>query len=62
MAETPRTLLKISAFKGMATNPDSSDLQPGVAELQVNVNGMRQGMLEVRRGLREIVFEESDDE
>lgn len=60
MAEIPRTARQIKDFRGMATNPDPTDLQPGIAELQINCNGYRRGQIEVRRGLREVTFE--DDE
>jgi hypothetical protein len=44
----------------MASNVDPTDLQPGYAEVQVNVNGFQRGQLEVRRGLRELEFEAED--
>lgn len=60
MSDIPRTTNAIKDFRGMATNPDPTDLQPGVAEIQVNCNGYRRGQIEVRHGLRELEFE--DDE
>jgi hypothetical protein len=62
MADIPRQMQAIKVFKGMATNIDPSDLNPGVSELQVNVNGFSMGKLEVRRGLRELQFEEDEDD
>lgn len=57
MGEPARTAVEMKTFKGMMTAYDSSDLEAGVSELQVNVNGLRAGQLEVRRGLREVTFE-----
>lgn len=61
MAEIPRSMLAIKVFEGMASNFDPTDLKPGVSEVQINVNGFAKGKLEVRRGLRELVFQEEDD-
>lgn len=44
-------------FPGLITNSDSSDIPPGAAEIQVNITCVRFGELQVRRGLRQIVFE-----
>lgn len=60
MSEPARTEVAIRNFRGMATAPDPTDLQPGLAEIQVNVNGQRPGQLEVRRGLREVEFESEE--
>lgn len=57
MGEPAETSVEISEFRGMATTLDASDLPPGVSAIQVNVDGRHRGKLEVRRGLREVVFE-----
>lgn len=57
MSEPARTEVAIQNFRGMASNIDPNDVQPGLSEVQVNVNGLRAGELAVRRGLREVVFE-----
>ena len=49
--------MKIRDFKGMASNLDPTDFEPGVSQLQVNVNGNQRGKLEVRLGLRELVYD-----
>lgn len=61
MADIPKNLLAIKDFQGMGSNFDPTDLNPGVSEVQINVNGFRRGQLEVRRGLREITFEDDED-
>jgi hypothetical protein len=51
----------IRVFEGMATNYDSSDIKPGVSEIQINCNGYKRGEISVRRGLREIEFTDDED-
>jgi hypothetical protein len=60
MGEPARNVVLIRDFRGMASNFDPSDIQPGTSQLQINVNGLKRGQLEVRHGLREIRFEETD--
>jgi hypothetical protein len=60
MSEPAQVEVAIKDFRGMASNVDPTDLQPGFAEIQVNVNGYQRGQLEVRRGLREVEFEAED--
>lgn len=55
----PKSTVSIRDFMGMATNIDPSNLKPGVARVQINVHGIQRGQLEVRRGLRELVFEDN---
>ena len=52
------TTLEIKDFSGMASNMDPNDLKPGVSRQQVNVNAVQRGQLEVRRGMRQVTFEE----
>ena len=47
-------------FRGMASNVDPTDLQPGFSTIQINVDGRVRGELEVRRGLREFTFDDED--
>jgi hypothetical protein len=55
-------MLAIKVFEGMASSFDPTDLNPGVSEIQINVNGFAKGKLEARRGLREITFEADEDD
>jgi hypothetical protein len=57
MSEPAQTEVAIKDFRGMASNVDPTDLQPGYSQIQFNVNGFQRGQLEVRRGLREVEFE-----
>ena len=57
MPQRPDGAVKIRDFKGMASNLDPTDFEPGVSQLQVNVNGNQRGKLEVRLGLRELVYD-----
>jgi hypothetical protein len=60
--EDPQGTVDIRDFRGMASNVDPSDLQPGFSTKQVNVEARKRGLLEVRRGLREMTFDsESED-
>ena len=54
------TEVKIEQFIGLATFVDPVDLPPGGAQKQINVQGLRMGMLETRRGLRPIDFDAED--
>lgn len=58
----PRAQLEIADFSGMASNVDPTDVQPGVSRLQVNVHSIRRGELAIRRGLRELSFDEEDSD
>ena len=58
MAEPAQTVVEIRDFRGMASNYDPNDITPGASQLQINVNGLQRGQLEVRRGMREVTFEE----
>lgn len=60
MPEPPRTEVRIAVFSGMVSNVDPNDLQPGYSQLQINIAGLQRGQLEVRRGLRELLFEGED--
>lgn len=58
MAIPPKTVVEIADFQGMASNFDPHDIQPGVSQIQINMNGLQRGQLEVRRGLRVLEFDE----
>ncbi len=60
MGEPARTEVKIERFIGLATNLDPVDMPPGGAQVQVNVQGLRTGLLETRRGIRPITFDDED--
>ncbi len=58
MGEDPEAKVAIRAFTGMVSNADDHDLQPGESTVQVNVtSALRAGELNLRRGLRELVFD-----
>ena len=59
MGEEATQEIEFRQFNGMVTNADPTDLKPGISQVQVNVNGLKIGQLEVRRGLRVLRFEES---
>ena len=44
-------------FSGMASKPDSDDLTPGAAQVQVNVMSSRPGELRTRQGYQQLSFE-----
>lgn len=58
MGEPAESAVEIRDFRGMASNYDPNDIMPGSSQLQVNVNGLQRGQLEVRRGMREVTFED----
>lgn len=58
MGEPVRHALEIKEFTGMFSNYDPTDIPPGASRLQVNVQGYTKGVLEVRRGVRQVEFEE----
>jgi hypothetical protein len=58
MAIPPKSVVEIRDFKGMASNYDPNDIDPGTSQEQVNINGLQRGQLEVRRGLRQVTFED----
>lgn len=47
----------ISDWTGAITNADAEDLPQGTVERQVNMHAMKQGILQVRKGLREVTFD-----
>ena len=57
MGEPANKVVEIRDFRGMASNYDPNDITPGSSQLQVNINGLQRGQLEIRRGLREVTFE-----
>lgn len=52
--------MEIRAFQGMSSNTDPHDLRPGQSAKQVNVAAVKLGELNVRRGLKELVYDSSD--
>jgi hypothetical protein len=58
--EKVKGTIRIRDFQGMASNFDPTDIQPGVSQLQINVSGNQRGKLEVRQGLRELIFDTED--
>lgn len=47
----------ITDFPGLVNNADKRDLPPGVAEEQTNAQSRTRGELTIRRGVREVTFE-----
>lgn len=60
MPDMPKSTVMISNFQGMVTNVDPADLKPGQSEVQINLNGLKGGELNVRRGLRALQFDSED--
>ena len=60
MAKAARSEIVFRDFRGMASNVDPTDIQPGYSRIQINVDGRTRGELEVRRGLKAILFDEED--
>jgi hypothetical protein len=58
MAEKPKTTEILRDFPGLMSRPDASDLPPGAAHLQINLQSAREGILESRPGLGPVTFEE----
>jgi len=57
MGEPAKKIVEIRDFRGMASNYDPNDIVPGSSQLQININGLQRGQLEIRRGMRQVVFE-----
>lgn len=53
----PKASVNIPDFPGLITNVDPRDTPPGAAEVQVNICCIRQSVLIVRGGLRQVTFE-----
>ena len=49
--------IEMPVFRGLWSNVDPEDLDPGATQVQVNILNVRQGQLEVRPGLRLLTFE-----
>ena len=47
----------ISDWTGAITNADAEDLPTGTMQQQINMHSVKQGVLQCRRGLREITFD-----
>ncbi len=60
MGDPARSEIAFRDFRGMASNADPTDIQPGYSTVQINVDGRIRGTLEVRRGLRVIKFDDED--
>lgn len=53
----PEAEVRMRDFRGMATDIDPHDLDPGVSQDQLNIEHLRPGVLSVRGGMRKINFE-----
>ena len=56
--DKPLDEARMRSFGGMASNIDPNDLAPERATLQVNITTSRKGELVIRRGLREVSFDD----
>lgn len=56
--ERPKDSVEIRQFMGLVTQQDPSDVQPGAAQVQINVGVTRPDQLDVRKGYRVVRFEE----
>jgi hypothetical protein len=61
MKKAPRTNVTIIDFPGLLSNVDPRDLPDGAATEQVNCASLLLGKLQVRQGIRPVIFEEDDD-
>lgn len=53
----PRATVEMTDFPGMIDNMDRLDLPPGTANEQVNATCVAVGQMQVRRGMRQVTFE-----
>lgn len=60
MGQPADTEVNAVVFGGMVSNLDSRDLEPGQAQVQVNVNSVKPGQLAIRKGFRELIFDVED--
>lgn len=57
MGEPYRDSAEHRDFQGQVSNADPHDIPVGAAQVQVNVNCVTPGQLQVRGGLRAVTFE-----
>ncbi len=57
MGQAAKTRVEIRDFQGLSIGDDSIDMEPGQSDDQVNAVSVGQGSLEIRRGYREVTFE-----
>ena len=55
--DKPSKTVKIRSFPGMITNVDPQDQPPGSAQVQKNVASLSIAQLEVRKGMRDVTWE-----
>ncbi len=55
--KTPRAAVQITDFLGLINNQDSRDIPPGAADEQVNAMCVKASELQVRGGLRQVIFD-----
>lgn len=58
MADEPDKSVQIRKFAGLVLKTDIHDLPPGAAQKQINVRSDRPGELNVRRGMRLVLFDD----
>jgi hypothetical protein len=52
-----RATVELRDFHGLITNADRYDLPEGAGQVQINLCSIILGELQVRQGIRELVFE-----
>ena len=57
MAEPAKPAVVAFDFPGLISNIDQRDLPPGAAEDQFNLTSIEIGEMQVRQGVREVIFE-----
>lgn len=57
MSQPVRTSVELRDFPGLITNADRYDLPEGAGQVQINLCSLVLGELQVRQGIRELVFE-----
>jgi len=57
MSVPARSTVELRDFPGLITNADRYDLPEGAGQVQVNLCSFVMGEMQVRQGIRELVFE-----
>ncbi len=53
----PKASVKLADFAGMVSAVDQQDTPPGATGIQVNMQSLRPGELDTRKGYRVVLFE-----
>lgn len=50
--------VQLATFPGLKTNIDALDIEPGAAQIQQNITSLKPGQLDVRKGFRDVNWED----